>query len=842
MGRTSTKLQYSKKTGKRDFDKDKDEKSKPRRSKRDKETADPVADRAALEEESARALMLLSTSALHDDMRAPYYNIEDHVPPSTRNLAPDAQAQATEQTHSDEMENTRHKERKKKGMTEKHKDSDGKQRRKHEHRRTSTPPVERSTGPVAVHPLDHEPSDDEMMHEYEIEMSRDREMQIHSLPEEPSESLETNAGQNVVRPAYKKSRNVQRSLNDRNRGGNERPSKKRKRRTAELTGDDMQNHRMPIDPDLPTIDVLPATYPDPLDEPNSNPMAELGSEHQLGRGGMQQVQNNALHGAEYRERSYVDDDQSNQEEQITRGLVDERSMLSTDFAPLDPGGNGADGARRHAKPKDEKDRKSDKAVLGGKGGFSADEIAKLDNYRDQYCASNDLPIPGFNHLIQSNVRSNEYIVNIFNEIQDLFPNRTRSSVQRFCRRRFHNFHARGVWTPEEDADLKAAVALKGTSWKAIGELLGRFNEDCRDRYRNYLAPSAEHRNKDAWTETEVINLSHSVLDCMSMMKQERQKAKQEKAGYDVPLSESDSDQEAEDLKLINWQTVSDMMGRRRTARSRIQCSFKWSKIKQADRDRYLKEIKTAQSNLRSLERGKYTANNMKRSTGWRLKAASKQVMNMKSGDKCDLLNAMLDSAAPEEENIPWRLIGDEAFRQRWTFSERKAGWLAMKKQVDGSEHMDYREIAQHLLIDILSQGVDQRWDPTVDGLVDGSPVKRPRQPKQKSQNIQEGKKRSKKTHSDLESRHEGAKSNRLVQDSDEDGENVEEAPIADVGEGAHKDKGSESPNSLFDEGTSPMYESPPGSEIDESALETERPVEQEVSPELAGRIHMLQAA
>ena len=843
MGRASTQPDASRKTGTGDSETGKEKKSKSKKSRRDKTVADPVADRAALEEESARALMLLSNSALHDDTRAPYYNLEDNMPPSTQAVPSDARAKAAEQTHGDDMQGTPPKKRKKKGMTEKRKDSGNKHGRKLKHRQPSIPPVEESATAVPTHPLDQEPSDDELMQEYETGVSRDQSTQTHSLSEQPPANLETNSGQDVTRPAHQNLSNAQISPNGQNRKRNERSSKKRKRRIAEPTAEDTQSHEMPIDPDLHSINVLPPlTYPDPFDEPNGNSVPELRSGNYSKRRRMEPKQNNALEGTEHEKCSSMDDDQGDDGEQIIRGLEDGRNELSMDFGSLNTEDTGVDRSRRQANPMKGRDKKSDKAVPGGKGGFTADEITKLDKYRDHYCAVNDLPVPGFNHLVQSNVRSNEFVNNIFNEIQDLFPYRTRSSVQRFCRRRFHNFHARGVWTPEEDADLKAAVALKGTSWKAIGELLGRFNEDCRDRYRNYLAPSAEHRNRDAWTETEVINLSHSVLDCMRLMKQERQRAKEERAGHDVPLSDSDSDQEAEDLKLINWQTVSDMMGRRGTARSRIQCSFKWSKIKIADRDRYLKEIKRAQNNLRGLERGKYSANNMKRSTGWRLKAASKQVMNMKSGDKYDLLNAILDSAAPEEENIPWRLIGDEAFRQKWSFSERKAGWLAMRKQVEGSEHMGYREVAQRLLTDLLAHGVDQRWNPAVDGFVDGSPVKRPRQPKPKSQTLREGEKRSKKSRSDSEPQREGAKSNGLTSDCDEDGEHVEAAPIPNVGEGADHDRGSQSPSSLFDGGKSPMYESMPGSEIDQSAVEADQPVHGEVSPELAGRIHMLQAA
>ena len=811
----------------------KGKKSKSKKTSQDEGIPDAVAERAALEEESARALMQLSSSTLHHDNRAPYYNREGDLQPS---------AEVAERVHPDGIEGeSSQKKRKKKNK--KRKDTDRKRRSEAEDALSSKSPTQHFSASPRTHPLDQEASENELVQEYEAEVSHDQLPHVYHFPQQAPNNLDNQGGQETSRNPDQLPPNDQTSSNEKETATQQGPSKKRKRHTARIDVDNLQGDGLPIDPKLHTIGALtPSINFDSLDESGTDFL--LATQPQIHRKRRRVVrgQDTAAEGHGYGNAYNVDDIRSDLGDQATQGLGVERSQLSgeLDGPCIEDADMGA--LQRQTNSNRKRSTKSDGATSGGKYGFNADEITMLDNFRHQYCRANDMPLPAFNHFIQSNIRANEQVVSIFNAIQDLFPERSRSSVQRFCRRRYHNFHARGVWTPEEDAELKAAVALKGTSWKVIGEELGRFSEDCRDRYRNYLAPSAEHRNKDAWTETEVINLSHSILECMQRMKHERQRKKGESAGHPVPISDSDSDQEAEDLKLINWQTVSDLMGSYGTARSRIQCSFKWGKIKEADRGRYLKEIKEAKRNLRNLESGNYTANNMKNSTGWRLKAASKQVQNMKSGDKYDLLNAILNSAASKEENIPWRLIGDDAFRQRWSFSERKAGWFMMKKEVEGSEHMDYRQVVHQLLAGLLANGVTERWNIDVHGLVDGSPVKRPRQSKNKGKIVTTGTTQSHANPGENEPQQAGAMSNEYVYDSEENGNNLEAAPSTNRADGGN-DRGAESPNSLFDDERSPTYQATSDPPLDESTSEAQHPASGEISPELASQIQtqLLQA-
>ena len=357
--------------------------------------------------------------------------------------------------------------------------------------------------------------------------------------------------------------------------------------------------------------------------------------------------------------------------------------------------------------------------LVDKGGmFTTGEIAKLDAFRTSYCDEYQINTWQFNELIHTRIRGNPKVTRLFQEIQQVLPYRKRAAVQRFCRRRYHNFSARGTWTREEDERLKQAVAEKGKSWKAVGEVVERLPEDCRDRWRNYLI-NGDNRNTDTWTDAEIKNLVMAVRDCIMVMRQTRREEKEHKyAGRDLPDSEPDTDEESEEVKLINWQAVSDRMGANGGGRSRLQCSHKYSKLKLADRRAYIREIRKAGENMRRLAEGRPPKKATTSKDGWRYKKAMKRAAHMKAGDKYDLLQALSACRASDEGGIPWKQLGDEDFRARWSRLERMAAWETIKKQVRGSEKMDYQDVVNRLLTKMMAEDVEhlnERWDPNEDG-------------------------------------------------------------------------------------------------------------------------------
>ena len=344
-------------------------------------------------------------------------------------------------------------------------------------------------------------------------------------------------------------------------------------------------------------------------------------------------------------------------------------------------------------------------ISNAKGHLGPQEYALVEAYRDNYCQEHGIGHREFNILIQTQIRGNPHVKAMFSDFQELFPGQRVTYIQRALRRKFHNFSARGTWTAEEDEELKSAVAEKGTSWKAVGEMIERYPEDCRDRWRNYL--TRENRVTDHWTDAEVLNLASAIYDCVQTMKVERRQNKVAKYGDDAPYSDDEWEEDVAPLKLLNWQAVSDRMGAHGGTRSRLQCSGKWGKIKEEDRERLLRDVRTSQPSQDLLGQADGHLN----PASWRIKKASKKVVNMLAGDRYDLLQLILHSGAPTEGNISWRLLGEPWWQERWTVTERKAAWLMMKSELPGSEDMDYRDAVYHLMTPLLEQDLSQRWDP-----------------------------------------------------------------------------------------------------------------------------------
>ncbi|KAL8700300.1 MAG: hypothetical protein Q9201_005519 [Fulgogasparrea decipioides] len=421
------------------------------------------------------------------------------------------------------------------------------------------------------------------------------------------------------------------------------------------------------------------------------------------------------------------------------------------------------------------------AELSEKGGmFSNDEIAILETFRDRYCEEEETSKRRFNELIQSTIRGNHEVTRLFHLIYEELPYRTRQSVSRFCRRHFHNYNVRGAWTDADDEDLKRAVAEKGKSWIAVGAMIDRFPEDCRDRYRNYLV-NEDKRNRESWSYEEVCKLAKAVDDCMRLLREERLQAKEEKyKGREMPESEPDSDQEVQDMKLINWQVVSERMG---GTRSRLQCSYKWNHLKQADRIYYLRVI-------RRLEKGKGLKSKaeLRESESWRLKRAYKKLKNMKTGDRHDFLRAFADCSAPTEDNIPWLSLGSAELRARWSTADLKAALKVFKKEVPGSESMNYHDVINRVYTQLLVENPGQfedRWDPEKHGDVNKPKGRQPRR-KQPSQNLTkrdelESKEARRQRIQQRKSGEEGKIKSKLFIDSDDEGEAEENHSSDDEG-------------------------------------------------------------
>ncbi|KAK9453338.1 Myb-like DNA-binding domain-containing protein [Dipodascopsis uninucleata] len=184
------------------------------------------------------------------------------------------------------------------------------------------------------------------------------------------------------------------------------------------------------------------------------------------------------------------------------------------------------------------------SLAGGNGGsFTQAETQALEAFMRAYQTEHGLDHAALCRRVWANERKKD---NFWDAVASALPHRTRASVYKHVRRKYHTYEQRGKWTPEEDEGLRQMVELHGAQWKIIGHHLGRMPEDCRDRWRNYVK-CGNNRGQHKWSPEEENKL-FEIVNQIKLI-----------------------DPSAE----INWTVVSERMG---GIRSRIQCRYKWKKL------------------------------------------------------------------------------------------------------------------------------------------------------------------------------------------------------------------------------------------------------------------------
>jgi len=203
---------------------------------------------------------------------------------------------------------------------------------------------------------------------------------------------------------------------------------------------------------------------------------------------------------------------------------------------------------------------------GSAGGtFSVEEKRAIDVHLDRYAENNGLTHADLCRRVWANERRKD---DFWEGVCSVLPQRSRASIYKHVRRQYHIFNSRAKWTESEDEHLAVLVKEKGSAWKAVGDAMGRMGEDCRDRWRNY-GKCGKDRGKDRWDEFEESELKKIIADVLTGIRVRRGITDP----FDLESNAIDYDGEDE----INWTVISDLMGNKR---SRIQCRYKWNKMKQ----------------------------------------------------------------------------------------------------------------------------------------------------------------------------------------------------------------------------------------------------------------------
>ncbi|KAI1210132.1 uncharacterized protein F4807DRAFT_423916 [Annulohypoxylon truncatum] len=293
------------------------------------------------------------------------------------------------------------------------------------------------------------------------------------------------------------------------------------------------------------------------------------------------------------------------------------------------------------------------------GPFSDFELRNLTQAVERWRDDHNLTQTQVNSLIQGNpkeVRSQEF----WARIVAVCPNRPRQKVINQCRRKFHNFVARGTWTEEQQEELKRVWEEHGNKYALIGKIINRHPEDVRDRIRNY-AVCGKNRRSDPWSVDEEEKLQAIIADALRVIREHRREGR-------IKVQEADEE-------LIDWQRVSELMDR---TRSRLQCIQKWKIM-----------------NRRGAERGSIDGGEVM-SLEEIIQKARNEANAMSSRERFNIVNAVDASDAKADSRIPWAKVRSAYLDDRWTRPTIMLAWYRLRHSIPDWSIMTVPEIVTQL--------------------------------------------------------------------------------------------------------------------------------------------------
>lgn len=300
--------------------------------------------------------------------------------------------------------------------------------------------------------------------------------------------------------------------------------------------------------------------------------------------------------------------------------------------------------------------------------FDSVEEAALEQFITEYQTIKNLNRQQICERIWSNERRKD---DFWSNMCKVLPYRSRSSIYKHVRRKYHIFEQRGKWTPQEDRDLARLCVEKEGQWSEVGKALGRMPEDCRDRWRNYVKCGA-NRASNKWAPDEEDLLKRVIAE----MLEESQRNYEARNSSELVNDSDHADDSNDDQKssilhggkerkpnnkpsfkdAINWTVVSERMG---GTRSRIQCRYKWNKI-----------VK---------------------------KEAIAKIQSITEGDKLWILEKLRDLGFTEDSQVDWEELAALKPGIKWSGTELKLCYERMRSGVRYYKQKSINEITKELL-------------------------------------------------------------------------------------------------------------------------------------------------
>ncbi|KAL6412725.1 uncharacterized protein AUP68_03930 [Ilyonectria robusta] len=300
------------------------------------------------------------------------------------------------------------------------------------------------------------------------------------------------------------------------------------------------------------------------------------------------------------------------------------------------------------------------------GRFSEEELSRIAMAVERFRSERDMPQHQVNDMIHApgGTTAGDEHAALWAHVFETCPDRHRQKIINITRKKFHNFVARGTWTPEQETELRDLIEVHGTKWSKIAAIINRHPEDLRDRYRNYIV-CGDAQRKDSWDEREESNLTQYVMEAMGAI-DELRRIQPSRELLKKPYEE-----------LIDWQNISERMER---TRSRLQCITKWKAM-----------------NIKTHGKDKLVSHEPNAQISFNLEKARRQIADMPEEERYRLVLAIHGSSVSSESKIPWQKLVDKQYRTRWHRSTQMLLWRRLQQTIPGWDEKTVRDCAQYLV-------------------------------------------------------------------------------------------------------------------------------------------------
>ncbi|OIW26745.1 hypothetical protein CONLIGDRAFT_634974 [Coniochaeta ligniaria NRRL 30616] len=313
------------------------------------------------------------------------------------------------------------------------------------------------------------------------------------------------------------------------------------------------------------------------------------------------------------------------------------------------------------------------------GALTRTEVQQVEGAVEAFRSDHGLTQQEVNAMVQQNpkdstLKDNTLHEELWSQILDACPTRKRQKLLNWCRQKFHNFVARGTWTPEQDAEVRELVRHHGTKWSVIGQLINRHQKDVRDRWRNYLV-AGENQRKHQWSEKEENDFLKIVAEALGIFQRERAR------NPDNDMFRTGKTNE----ELVDWNVVAERMEH---TRSRLQCQEKWRRMREGNKINSTVLAGKLESDQR-----------------WRLKRARHEISLMSHADMYHIVLGIpsIDGDSREDVCINWKPIL-ESQRKKYHRYTAMLLWNRLRQLVPNQEKKDVQQCAKELITMYQSDG------------------------------------------------------------------------------------------------------------------------------------------